>query len=41
MKVYNIESSPLNHQLTGQTKNFKIKLYYFQEGLSLRFHIYF
>ena len=27
---------PLNYQLTGHQENFKIKLYYFQEKLSLR-----
>ena len=27
---------PLNYQLTGDPENFKIKLYYFQERLSLR-----
>ena len=33
MKVYYI--IPLNYQLTGHPENFKIKLYYFQERLSL------
>ena len=31
IKVYII---PLNYRLTGNTENFKIKLYYFQERLS-------
>ena len=48
MKVHYI--IPLNYQFTGHPENFKIKLYYFQERLSLRcniilklppFHIYF
>ena len=33
MKVYYI--IPLNYQLTGDTENFKTKLYYFPERLSL------
>ena len=37
MKVYYI--TPLNYQLTGHPDNFKIRLYYFQEGLSLRCNI--
>ena len=34
MKIYYI--IPLNYQLTGHPENFKIKLYCFQERLSLR-----
>ena len=30
---------PLNDRLTGHPENFKIKLYYFQERLSLQFNI--
>ena len=30
---------PLNYQLTGHTENFKIKLYYFQERLSIQYNI--
>ena len=37
MKVYYI--IPLNYQLTGHPENFKIKLYYFQERLSLSYNI--
>ena len=37
MKVYYI--TPLNYQLTGHPENFKIKLYYFQERLSLSYNI--
>ena len=33
MKVHYI--IPLNYRLTGQPENFKIKLYYFRERLSL------
>ena len=35
MKVYYI--IPLNYQLIGHPENFKIKLYYFQERLSLSY----
>ena len=34
MEVYYI--IPLNYQLAGHPENFKVKIYYFQEGLSLR-----
>ena len=37
MKVYCI--IPLNYGLTGDPENFKIKLYYFQGRLSLRYNI--
>ena len=37
MKVYHI--IPLNDRLTGHPENFKIKLQYFQEILSLRYNI--
>ena len=37
MKVYC--TIPLNYQLTGHPENFKIKLYYFQERLSLQYNI--
>ena len=37
MKVYC--TIPLNNRLTGHPENFKIKLYYFQERLSLRYNI--
>ena len=37
MKVYYI--IPLKHQLTGHREKFKIKLYYFQERLNLRYNI--
>ena len=37
MKVY--YTIPLNNRLTGHPENFKIKLYYFQERLSLRYKI--
>ena len=37
MKLYYI--IPLNYQLTGHPENFKIKLYYFQERLSLLYKI--
>ena len=37
MKVYNI--IPKNYRLTENPENFKIKLYYFQERLSLRYNI--
>ena len=37
MKLYYI--IPLNYQLTGHPENFKIKLYYFQERLSLSYKI--
>ena len=37
MKVYYIIQ--LNYQLTEYPENFKIKLYYFQERLSLRYNI--
>ena len=37
MTVYYI--IPLNYRLTGNPENFKIKLYYFQERLSLRYNI--
>ena len=37
MKVYYI--TPLNYQLTGHPENFKIKSYYFQERLSIRYNI--
>ena len=30
---------PLKYRLTGHPENFKIKLYYFQERLSLRYSI--
>ena len=33
MKIYYI--NPLNYQLIGHLENFKIRLYYFQERLSL------
>ena len=29
---------PLNYRLIGHRENFKIKLYYFQERLSLRYN---
>ena len=37
MKVYYV--IPLNDQLTGHQENVKIKLYHFQERLSLRYNI--
>ena len=37
VKAYYI--TPLNYRLTGHPENFKIKLYYFQERLSLRYNI--
>ena len=37
MKLYYI--IPLNYQLTGHSENFKIKLHYFQERLSLSYKI--
>ena len=37
MKVCHI--IPLNCRLTGHPENFKIKLYYFQERLRLRYNI--
>ena len=37
MKVFYI--IPLNYQLTGHPENFEIKLYYFQERVSLRYNI--
>ena len=37
MKVHYI--IPLNYRLTGQPENFKIKLYYFRERLSLWYNI--
>ena len=37
MKVY--YTIPLKYRLTGHPENFKIKLYYFQERLSLRYNI--
>ena len=37
MKVY--YTLPLNYRLTGHPEIFKIKLYYFQERLSLRYNI--
>ena len=37
MKVYYI--IPLNSRLTGDTENFKIKIYYFYERLSLRYNL--
>ena len=37
MKVYYI--IPLNYQLNRHPENFKIKLYYFQDRLSLSFNI--
>ena len=37
MKVYYI--IPMNYRLTRHRQNFKIKLYYFQERLSLRYNI--
>ena len=37
MKVHYI--IPLNSQLIGHPENFKIKQYYFQERLSLRYNI--
>ena len=37
MKVYYI--IPLNYRLTGHPENFKIKLFYFQESLSLRYRM--
>ena len=37
MKVYYINT--WNYQLTGNPDNFKIKLYYFQERLSLQYNI--
>ena len=37
MKVYYI--TPLNYQLTGHPENFKIKAYYFQERLIVRYNI--
>ena len=36
MNVYYI--IPLNYRLTAHPENFKIKLYYFKERLSLRFN---
>ena len=37
MKVY--YTIPLNYRLTGHPENFKLKLYYFQKRLSLRYNI--
>ena len=37
MKVYCI--IPMKYRLTGHPENFKIKLYYFQNRLSLRYNI--
>ena len=37
MKIYYV--IPLNYPLTGHPENFKIKLYYFQERLSLQCNI--
>ena len=37
MKVYHI--IPLNYQLTGHPEILKIKLYYFQERLSIQYNI--
>ena len=37
MKVYHI--IPKNYRLTGHPENFKMKLYYLQERLSLRYNI--
>ena len=37
MKIYYI--IPTHYRLTGHPENFKIKLYYFQERLSLRYNI--
>ena len=37
MKVYYI--IPLNYQLTGHPEILKIKLYYFQERLSIQYNI--
>ena len=37
MKVY--YKIRLNYRLNGHPENFKIKLYYFQERLSLRYNI--
>ena len=37
MKVYYI--IPLNYRLTGHPENFKIKLHYLHERLSLRYNI--
>ena len=37
MKVYYM--IPLNYGLTGHPENFKIKLYYFQGRLSLRYNV--
>ena len=37
VKAYYI--TPLNYRLTGHPENFKIKLHYFQERLSLRHNI--
>ena len=39
MKVYYI--IPLYYLLTGHPQNFKIKLYYFQERLSLQKDLFF
>ena len=39
MKVYYI--IPKNYRLTGHPENFKMKPYYFQERLSLRYNIIF
>ena len=37
IKVYYI--IPKNYRLTGHPENFKMKLYYFQERLSIRYNI--
>ena len=37
MKVYYV--IPLNYRFTRRPENFKMKLYYFQERLSLRYNI--
>ena len=37
MKVYCM--IPLNYRLTGHPENFKMKLYFFQEKVSLRYNI--
>ena len=37
MKEYYV--IPLNYRFTGNPENFKIKLYFFQDRLSLRYNI--
>ena len=37
MKVYYL--IPLNYRFTGHPENFKIKLFYFQERVRLRYNI--